>query len=115
MGLSSLPAFLVVTLLLGFHSTVWGSSVLRGKSKVGEILAQEEPLGGIYLYTSSMQILYFNSQSWLNACQEKIVLVIFSCILQITLDFVAFQSKSKWLTKFYFVGSTEGGFKESCL
>lgn len=67
--------------------------------------------------TSSMQIQKHNYlfQSWLNSCKEKIVLIMFSCVLRITLDFANIQHRSKWLTNFLRVDSTKGAFKESSL
>lgn len=53
-------------------------------------------------------ILYFYAQSWLNACKEKIALIMFSCILQITLAIANIQPGSKWLTNIRLVGSTGG-------
>lgn len=76
-----------------------GGGGAGGVSRVGKVLAQENHWWLLFVTFLVRKfrnvILYFNPQSWRNTCKETVVLIIFSCILLINLDFVHVQPKSK--------------------
>lgn len=97
MGLSESPEVLVVPWLQGCFPTVLGPSVVRERLGLAKLLLRKSPLVEFPCDAFSPQILSFSSQSQLNTCKEKIVRIICSSALQVTLAFVTIQPKSKQL------------------
>jgi hypothetical protein len=76
-------------------------AIVKGKGRAGKIVAQEEQVVAFICDISSgNEILYFNSLSWLDTCEET-VLILLSCFFLSNLEFANTQPKSKGLTNLF--------------